>query len=492
MEPTLYVRVEGVNLDNFVSDVHDLSTIRGGSFLLLDAVNRVQDEFKLQAISTGASSGLFAAADDDPAWLRKRIEDFLHEDWQLRHATFVVDVCRGEFAAARESLAAMNRWRQFQQPTVAVPSAPSRPTYQECALDHVRPAVDFFRDAEGKERQVSASVKARRDFGGKEKRAFYARELSHLELDAAEIQRVADAEFVLDLETLAREKEAGTLNDKIAVIHFDGNKFGTIQRRCDTRESLERFDRTIKAYRRNALARLLRWIFDQPGGWWTADRQIRMETLLWGGDELTWVVPAWKGWEVLGLFYDVSASWVFGETPLTHAGGIIFCHRSAPIHRMTALAKKLAESCKSGSMPASHQVGDRFAYEVLESFDEVGPDVEKFRAGRLPGGDASDLVLDAAGLDAVAPDFDTVRRRFPRSKLHAIVVELREGRDAMPLISSTVGEIGDAERAALRRLFGFFVREETTEPDAWLRNRIAWLHLAELWDYAIAGWGTRP
>ncbi|HEV2719552.1 MAG TPA: hypothetical protein VG323_06005 [Thermoanaerobaculia bacterium] len=476
MDPALYVRVEGVNLVNFVEDVHDLSTIRGGSFLLLDAVDRVRERFALQPISTGASSGFFAAPDGDSARLRGDIEAFLHDDPQLRHATFVVDVFRDEFLAARESLAAMNRWRQFQQPTVAVPSHPPRPAHEECALDHVRPAADSFHDAENRKKPVSASVKVRRDFGRQQKKAFYARELKKLG-DAALAARVATSDFVLDLETLAAEEDCVSLDNKIAVIHFDGNKFGSIQRNCRTREELESFDRTIKTYRRTALARLLQQISDRPKQWWTPDGQIRLETLLWGGDELTWVVPAWKGWEVVALFYDVSSSWTFGKTPLTHAGGVVFCHRAAPIHRMTKIAKKLAESTKGDTAPGSHAEGDRFAYQVLESFDEIGPDFEAFRSARLPGGITGDLILRAAGLGAVAAHADVVRRQFPRSKLHDIVIAIRDRRDPKPLIDSVVADLPRDAGDALQQLFQYFGGERPA----------SWLHLAELWDYAIEG-----
>ena len=37
------LRMEGVNLSNFVFDTQDLSTIRGGGLLLLDAALRVEE-----------------------------------------------------------------------------------------------------------------------------------------------------------------------------------------------------------------------------------------------------------------------------------------------------------------------------------------------------------------------------------------------------------------------------------------------------------------
>jgi hypothetical protein len=57
-----YLRLEGVNLANFVYDTQDLSTVRGGSLILLDGVKwleahakTVSGVSKFQRISTGAS-----------------------------------------------------------------------------------------------------------------------------------------------------------------------------------------------------------------------------------------------------------------------------------------------------------------------------------------------------------------------------------------------------------------------------------------------------
>ncbi len=61
MNKKYYLRIEGVNLSNFVYDTQDLSTIRGGGLILLDSIDKLKENFKgiLDPISTGASSGLF-------------------------------------------------------------------------------------------------------------------------------------------------------------------------------------------------------------------------------------------------------------------------------------------------------------------------------------------------------------------------------------------------------------------------------------------------
>ena len=75
------LRIEAVNLASFVSDNADLSTVRGGGLLLLEAIRSVAEccwqGAKLQTISVGASMGLFQFAADDDQPLRSEVEQFL-------------------------------------------------------------------------------------------------------------------------------------------------------------------------------------------------------------------------------------------------------------------------------------------------------------------------------------------------------------------------------------------------------------------------------
>jgi len=89
-----YLRVEAVNLDNFVYDTNDISTIRSGSFLLLDTVNNLESAHDLNGllkkISTGASAGLFRIIGNDPDDVKKKVKDYLNKKTK-GHTTFVVD-----------------------------------------------------------------------------------------------------------------------------------------------------------------------------------------------------------------------------------------------------------------------------------------------------------------------------------------------------------------------------------------------------------------
>jgi hypothetical protein len=178
---TWYLRVEGVNLKHFVYDTNDLSTIRGGGLLLLDAMDDIRKHFGLDAISTGASSGLFTLRSVDAEGarhMRDRVTEYLDRDAKWRHATFVVDVLKdNDFNIAREGLLALNRWRQMRSPTLAVPS--DQAATDACACDRVRPAAGPGRQArdsgQKNEGRISRSVSVRRGYGvDNKRRAFYA------------------------------------------------------------------------------------------------------------------------------------------------------------------------------------------------------------------------------------------------------------------------------------------------------------------------------
>ena len=67
---------------------------------------------------------------------------------------------------------------------------------------------------------------------------------------------------------------------------------------------------------------------------------LRLEVLLWGGDEFTLVVPAWKGLEVLERFFQIAARLEFGsDVPMTHRAAVIFCHHNAPILQIRTAGK---------------------------------------------------------------------------------------------------------------------------------------------------------
>lgn len=464
--PTYFLRMEAVNISAVIQDTTDLSTIRGGGLMLLHAVNMIDQEFtSLQAISTGASSGLFSfeANDEEAAKiLKKDIVTFLIHDDLFKYATFTVDITPsdGDFTESKERVMTMNRFRQFRQPTLVWPS-PSTSTIGPCNIDGVRPAIKTGPEA------MSASVAARREYGREQKQTFYNDELSKLIPPAERL----NYPFTENLEQLTTGPTQGNLNGKMAVIYLDGNKFSKIQSGCKSPKSLKQWDSLVKDKRRGVLKTLL------DGCIACGEDQIQLETLLWGGDELIWVVPAWRGWDVLQLFYKQTSDWSFaneeGTWNLTTAGGIVFCNHKANIHNIVKLSIDLANSAKDtlGKGEAFTPSGNTFQYITLESFDHINMGLSKYRALHLPEVDT--FSLPGLQMDEIARAINNVKKTFPRNKVFDGIRDAKNSTSDLELYCKR-----------LKQLLPSFVIENLKKLEKHLGPPPGcWMHLAELWDY---------
>lgn len=467
MSEQWYLRMEAVNLCNFVYDTQDLSTIRGGGHILLSAVEKVAEEYKsfLEKISCGASVGLFAIKEYKKAEdVVKEIRGFLATDDDFKHATFVVNAVKGtgedNYRRDLERLMAANRLQQMRSPSYAIPSDKSSSTV--CEVDLIRPTFD--------DKKISRSVNQRREKGLEGKREKFYQKISDY--------GVKGKLFVNDLDQLTGD-EKNPLNHKMAVIYIDGNGFGKIQNdKCKDRTSHKEFDKYLSEKYKNLMGQFLKYIDKDPHKtWFTPNGAYRLETLLWGGDERMWVVPAWKGWELLQFFFDHTRDWIFEDRRLTHAAGIVFCHHKAPIHRITALARGLADQVKTVTRSRN-----AFAYQILESFDHVGRDLAGFRAERCPSGETTaSLVIGGNNMGRIAEEIRKLQSsEFSTSRLHRIVSSLLATDEpsrvmAYELIEELKTEWSGADSTAGNIL-------NTLEPLLG-GKRTMWVHLAELWNY---------
>ena len=527
-----YLRVEGVNLGNFIMDTNDLSTIRGGGLLLLDSVNLVEEsirkmlpspgkdplraarerledvkrrleelkkerppDYKQQkntlkrekkrlqdvirrlhrlhpsphppglVITKGASWGLFSLdVDRDTALqIKAKVINTLAEDKNYRHATFVVDLHpdNGEknYQRDRDSLQTINRWQQMQGPSLAIPA----PEHEVCDFDKVRPAApEDFSPKEG--RHISASVRCRREYGRRQRQDFYRR-----------VTQLADLAFTRDLGELGRDPSRGILDGKIAYIYIDGNNFGAWQRGARNPGEQCAFDQAVRMGREKVLTAILERIRDDPA-WQYGETQgektrLRLETLLWGGDEIIWVVPAWQGWWLVQTFYELARASICypGDTPLRHATGLVFCHHNAPIRRIDDLARRLAENF--AKMDRNRNL---IAYQVLETFDHAGTDLRGYRQSRIQGlGDIDHLLVDAddmGDIESCIRELQTPEIDFPRRKIHQILYAWRNNDERLAReYEEKLPEAAQKSLSALQACFG--------------GRQAHWLHLMDLWDY---------
>ena len=171
---------------------------------------------------------------------------------------------------------------------------------QECYLDGWRPGVvPYTIDPEVSGVMISVAADSRRNFGRKIKHRLFSKLLNY---PTNEDDLVAK-----DLGKLATDDHKGILNGKIALIQVDGNSFGRIRKKmCDTPTKREDFDKAIQEGCRNAFLRDLLTSARVDPDFHIVDggkMALRIELLLWGGDEFTLVVPAWKGLEVMERFF---------------------------------------------------------------------------------------------------------------------------------------------------------------------------------------------
>jgi hypothetical protein len=467
---TYYLRMEGVNIANVIGDTQDLSTIRGGGLLLLHAVKEAKELMSnLHQISTGASAGLFsftAGSTEEAAKVRDDLQKHFKNEEKYKHFTFVIDIAEktDNFAHDRELLLALNRYRQIQSPSIAIPSREYRCKHP-CTTDLVRPQSIVEKHYGKDGARISESVYQRRTYGKEQKQTFYENETGISGLK----------KFASDFGSIGSDSGKGNLNNKLAIIYLDGNGFGNLQTACSSSAELSEFDNDIKGKRRIFLKALFEekilkddgWLFKVKGG-----EECRFEILLWGGDEMVFVVPAWKGWETLQFFYQHSANWKYGDKSLTHAAGLVFCHHKAHIHRITNLAKQL------GDMAKENRTKNLIMFKALESFDHIGQETDGYfmeQAKKITGKKegVTPFLLDGAMMAEIARAVIELKRaEFPRSKIYQYLKELHAGKrnEASKTITKAMKDSGCGE--VLNTLAGLLNGVE-----------MSWLHIAELWDY---------
>ncbi|BCL60482.1 hypothetical protein DGMP_11750 [Desulfomarina profundi] len=487
--PTNYLRIEAVNIANFIEDTEQLSVIRGGGLLLLKAIRNLKKTFKeknqhftLEEISTGASVGLFKFSADKPEEIRQQVDDILKKDKNLCYATFVVDIITTDdekFRNQLEKVIARNHWRQYQQPTLVSPKWNDKNNIWECSLDRLRPATTTIA-IKAPEKIVSPPVKIRHDYGRNKKHHFYQNELQRT------LNEGITDKFTHDLEKLTANSPSKTLQHKMAVIYTDGNSFGTLQQKfCKTEYTQKKFDDELNKKRATFLSNLLNFARNSDYFSIAIDNEkcLQMETLMWGGDELLLVVPAWQGWQTLALLYQHIETWDFEGEPLYHGAGIVFCHHNAPIHRITRLAKELTEEAKS-----CNRRKNLFQYCVLESFDYISQDLHHYRKEQFPGTlNSAPLSLDGTKIAAIQKPFIQLKELFPRRKVHSLArAAVQDGRDNSTLLfekemertRDVVDEKAFSSAENLAKLSFFNNPPETDKCPPSM-----WIHICELWDY---------
>jgi hypothetical protein len=521
-----YLFVAGINYDAAVFDTQDLSTIRGSGLALLRAPEMVERKLadwlgveKVERIRTGASEGLFRVACDRPEWLRCKLERWLARDMHcpaedspddrvappFHHLTFAVGIAAGgeaEFATSSTAAIADARVRQLQSLTLRLPALlreDGGPATLPCEEHRVLPAtvqrsLKGERDETGAfvKRDLSESFYHRHRFGRGLRQRFYEKELGLPPLPhgftdsfeeivdlAAAPRRRARPRETLDPALAAALPVA--VEQKMAVLFFDGNGFGELFALARGEMATRELSDALTACRRRLLKGLLDAFADEANrpwakAMWRADpkdgaRQLRFETLLWGGEEMLFVCPGWAALEVMAVIQeqlDDESKWtvkVAGEDKVvSHAGGMVICHHKTPIRLVKQLAEwKVGAAAKSALKPAGSGglAAERKPYRngfqlmVLEGIDVPTESLEHWRERVLtaPPGETAQAplcIFDGARWPTTLQELKTRKGRLVRSQAYRLLDRAMRARRAGQTLDDAWWEASEPEKLFAR------------------------------------------
>ncbi|SER16333.1 hypothetical protein SAMN05421690_101067 [Nitrosomonas sp. Nm51] len=518
------LRLEAINLSYVVDDTEDLSTRRGGGYMLLQAVRDLtkcakkpddnselfEHGDKIEPVSTGASIGLFKVTGKiDSNELIQSVYNYLNGNSAYRHATFAVTIAEGrenEFRVLTEQTISKVRWHQMQSLNFTTYWGGST---EICEIDEILPAVtNTYLPGDSKKKNVSQSIYDRRESGKKLRQKFYQTELtkelvSQYQLFDLINRDKNDQAFVNHTEALSQFNSEDTdyisipsnLDGKMAVFYTDGNSFGKIQKSCENNAALNKLDRTIRSYQRELLAEILQFLRNTSLG--KNDGKLRFETLLWGGDEFLFLIPAWLGLEFTQKFFELTQDWKYlpdsnenNAQKLTHAAGLVFASHAAPISQLQKLAKKLADYGKD-----TDKTQNTVSWIVLESFDHAGDNMDDYwqRSGIAQNG-WQQLLLTQTKLQQLRQTLIPLKDILPRSAIVRVLRSLAAGKvgDEMELLRRSYESVQTAiEEAGMKGAFENLW--ETITHNAWQssptsippEDAVAWTLLMELWDYIL-------
>ncbi|QQO54450.1 MAG: hypothetical protein N838_14935 [Thiohalocapsa sp. PB-PSB1] len=534
-----YIRLEGLNIDSGVLDTNQISVVRGAGLLLRqaakDAAQTIANQPGSSVISTGASIGEFRVGTNDATQVAGLISDIQQQvsSGDYAHLDFAVvaePIYQEQPASVvRERALARIRFEQMRMPTLVPPPPNRHPGIGACGWEGRRPA-DALEPIQRRKPdgtleepiQVSQSVYDRYRYGRKQKHLFY--------LEETGIQD-DEGKYTNDLAEIAELESIRNLNGKIAVIYADGNRFSAIRdQACQGFGDLKRFDEQVQGDRRRFLFELLERIAQDPA-FNTQQGKRRIETLLWGGDELILVVPAWRGLQVLQHFFAATAKARFqgknkhrdkgkktappAPWPLTYAAGIVFCRARTPIKRAQGLARDLADGVKSWlhdratatspDQALRGQLQNAWDYAVLESVDFPTEDeLGDYFADRYRGAASLRRPLapfanwcDDAGRGLDREEMAHLLESLSKGQVYAVArqaigagidwtdaASLTRFNDVYQRMREVVGSRQfDPLCERIQTLFGSGGDGHRKAAENAILDPWPWIHLAELWDY---------
>jgi len=460
--PKWLLRAEGVNFDDTVLDTKDLSTIRGGSLALLKLPFAVEQKLPAgwELVYKGASQCAYTFPAPDGATATRvaaAVSAHIERGQTIigklpapfPFLTVMVDVVECTDANEQQSLDradARNRTGQFRRWTID--PLPFEPTATSDAFEKNRPAGTQIDVPSGKitrvgqddlrKEFVSHSVARRREFGREARQQFYRDELKGASLPA--ILEGEGDRFAQEFSEIVGSPPAvaASLSSKIAVVYADGNGFGKIRDRIGTK----RFSGELSALRKTLLSGLVDWFAERHAACESGQTspylfrgKLRFETLLWGGDEMIFVLPSWLAVDFVGKMLDVTRTWKIGDSPLTHAVGVAIAHHKTPVRQLQRVAREAADAAKAADLNTI----DTVSFDIFESLSPPDEGLGAFRRTVYGNHDDTETARRIAILGDRFPDFIASMHAlksgtktsvsFPRSQIYGAIraARLAEG-----------------------------------------------------------------
>ncbi|MBQ4849773.1 hypothetical protein [Pseudoalteromonas sp. MMG012] len=381
------IKVEAVNFGNSLGISNNLSVYRGTSMLLRNSVLQIAQKLdNLEVISLGGSVGIYKTNNNDAEELVSEIKNRLNADYQGMN--FVVNykkhVTDSTFNKSKDALINDGRLLQLQQMSVSFKNVPdalnadgSKVEAQKvCELSHVLPASEHER-VQSADKPVNTILKTLFLYGRDQKQTFYESELAqYSELAKVSNPKTIKRFYTQSFEQICNDDGIAHLDNKLAYLYFDGNKFSKIQQNyVESADDQLSYDKHIRQLRGELLDKLLNYLDNQKDALFedtiTIDGQeqnisrIKLETLLWGGDETLFVLPASQGFKVLAKLMEWTKDWSISKQvkqengalinqiyPLTHAFGLVFCQHKTPVSTVRSFATNLADEVKKVALSA--------------------------------------------------------------------------------------------------------------------------------------------
>lgn len=498
--PTFLVRAEVHNLADSVYDSNDLSTIRGGAIAALRvfegvevALRHLGDAKPVQQFSGASKCSYVTMIEDRTASeienaIRKTFAEWKEQGREKQPFSYLTVAVAAEafqghtppgiLAKKLEAKCLSQRFRSwtlvpeyFYGTTLSAdPLQRIRGGLVRVALPagkhpvlpiDVEESTPALSNGQSEQHLLSPMVAARRTYGRAERRGFYNRQIEILKgkdavVDAFGAGGSNSYSFTDSIEDMVVDAPAGlplSVRNSVAVVYADGNGFGEIFASMPDSRS----DLIMKPLRGDLLRNILLWL--QAGARseiWQAfavkpmhpkDRLLgmRFEVILWGGDEMAFVMPSWLALPFVERLLKWLGGWKVDEVPLRHSVGVAIGNRKTPVRQLRQVAKSIADANKSVNVLSASvalKSENSVGIEVFESLAPPDDDLDQYRrnlyfsrqaqkgadlsalAGQLaiPGDQFSSFMDQMEGLVLSGPD----GRRVARSQFYKVLRTLRK------------------------------------------------------------------